>query len=222
MWLALLLTVGVLTSTVSPVSANELAKKKPSDIPKLIADAVKIVEQSKGEEPDDYCAFETNYMYLALSLLTDAVNADLAKTTAAVDSIKSPGFDKFRKLPEFKKWRYSLDPLPKTADGLSKFLTVHNEWLSQGSVAPPNFVTFEGKGKLKLEFTSGPTKPPQIAAWKVVSGTAVEISPKRRFELKVENHFFDYGKKSFRYLALSEVGGTEELWTMGPITGDCN
>ncbi len=150
---------------------------------------------AKGQDPDEYCAYEKNWVLLALDALEHAVALDKAKVLAKLGE-PDPGTDALKKRPEVKAWLASA-----SFDGdVAKLLAANPEWHSTGEA-----------GAI--------VKPLTIDAKAVkVAGKQVTLADGGKYELKVQGWFFDEGKRHFS-IALLEGPKT---WQLGPAMADCD
>jgi hypothetical protein len=121
-------------------------------------------------DPEDYCAYETNWVYLALSSLSKAIEVNRKQIVAKLKEVKEPGFAEFRKRPEYIKWESTLQ-LPIASDeGLKKFILGNPEWVSREPGMVPTLVT------LRSDLTANILKPDGQNAegkWRVENGKVV-------------------------------------------------
>lgn len=179
-----------------------------------------IVALNGKSEPDDYCEFASNWKYQALDFLTKATDLDFKKVFPKLNATEEPLFKQFIKSPEYKKWLVAIQPLPKKDNEISLFLTNHSDWLIETPGQVPSQATFKSDGTVVIE-----TKTPESSdkwQWKVMRGK-VQLSKKdtkRNFGLESILWYFAEGSKSLKTLVLKE-SNTNEQWTLGPMTADC-
>jgi tetratricopeptide (TPR) repeat protein len=206
------------------VKARPLFESAIKQNPKLafawLNQARTIVAISGGTAPEEYCDFENNWIYQALASLSKAIELDSKAVLEKVPSTTGPGFKKFMTSPEFKKWWIAVQPLPKSPAEISKFLLAHKDWITEVSLNARDYATFKTGGNLELLQVT-PVEKSTKAKWKV-SGSMVEVSPKRKFKVERKQFFFDNGEKFYFFVALEELGGKDAQWTLGPLTGDCD
>ncbi len=177
-----------------------------------------LVELSIGTEPIDYCDYAHNWIFDGLSSLSNALEANRAKTIAALKNVKDPGFAKFRQRPEFKRWLL-LTTLPlKTDVATQEFFSKHNDWLIPKQPMPATIVTFAPNHDLTITTAEGGR---EVGSWTAGADRVVvkQATNLKTMGLTTFNFVYD-GKKSFKQVVLKDQNSAEQ-WFMGPMIADC-
>jgi len=171
-------------------------------------------------EPKDYCAFESNWIYSALAAMTKAADINAAQVVAKLDATNEANFKTFKKKNEYKKWRIALNPLPKSDQEIAHFLQTNPEWVSRSLGRIPSTIEYK---RNSAEIAKHVPDSLEKWTWKTHKGfVKLSLNKKQRaFKLKSINSFFDQGKRSLRKLVLEEENGENETWELGPSDEDC-
>jgi hypothetical protein len=164
--------------------------------------------------PDDYCDADNNWIFLALSDLSEAIRLDAATATKLIIDDRTE-FARFRDSPEFNLWWTTTRPLPATDSEMSAFFRNHPVWSRPGSNLPiRESLTLHSSGTALI--TTGGSHATK-GAWRVARRGIVVVSNDREtsYELGLVPFFLAKGTKHFDTVTL---GGS---WTMGPILHDC-
>lgn len=171
-------------------------------------------------DPDDYCAYESNWVLLALASLSKSMEIGKVKVAGKLKEIREPSFLEFKKRPEYKKWEASLlgpivgDPQTKT------FMLSHAEWLTREAGMPPTLVTFRQDFTLNIQKPDGKNAE---GRWRIENGKVVIENPllNRSFSLKVAPFYFNEGRNFISSMRLIDETKETELF-LGPVTDDCS
>lgn len=170
-------------------------------------------------DPEDYCAYESNWVYLALSSLSKAIDVNRKQVVAKLKEVKEPSFTEFKKRPEYIKWQSTLQ-LPIAGDeGLKKFIFANPQWISREPAMVPTLVT------LRSDLTANVLKPDgqnSEGKWRVENGKVIVDSKLlgKALTLKVIPFYFNEGKNYIHSTILAD-GARAELY-IGPVTEDCS
>ena len=189
--------------------AHELFKKAVAADPKnpwaRVNHARTLALLGKGEAPGDYCAFEKNWIHLALAELDQAVELDRKAVLAKLGE-PDPGIKLLEKRPEYPLWLTAVlfDP----AAALSKFLAANSAWHQGGAGRIPTGLTLKAGDK----------------AWSVTDKRVVLTREGKtaKYAPAAKGWVFGEGKFSFHVLLLENVDDAGDTWTLGPIAADCD
>ncbi|WP_239989259.1 hypothetical protein [Corallococcus macrosporus] len=181
---------------------------------------------------DDACDFGSNWVYLALADLSEAVKANRAAILPKIDEDQK-GLKALKALDEYKKWRTAVSVLAEekgAVDGLIGVGTT-SDWLYVQPAQVPVHVTLVGDERVvETRPDTGDSTP---AKW-TRSGAGVKITPEKApaqsWRLQVRETFFNQGKSFFYELVLVPEGDVPEPaseWmsgplVAGPLTADCS
>jgi len=149
---------------------------------------------AKGKDPDDYCAYEKNWVLLALDALEHAVELDKAKVLTKLAE-PDPGTDALKKRPEVKAWLATV-----SFDGDAGKLLAQN----------PDWHSTEEPGAIVKPLTLDPKTTK-------VNGKQVMLAD-GKYELKIQGWYFDEGKRHF---SVAQLEGPK-VWQLGPVMADCD
>lgn len=171
-------------------------------------------------DPVDYCAFESNWVMLAMASLSKAYEVNPKLITSKLKEINESSFKEFKKRPEYKKWEAIFSLPVRDENGLRSFILSRAEWITREAGMPPTTIT------LRSDFTANIQKPDGANAdgvWKIEGG-AVGIDTKllnKRLKLKIIPFYFNEGRNFISSVVLTDNEKTIELY-LGPITEDCS
>lgn len=170
-------------------------------------------------DPEDYCAYESNWVYLALSSLSKAIDVNRKQVVAKLKEIREPSFVEFKKRPEYLKWQSTLQPPFASDDGLKKFIFANPQWISREQGMVPTLVT------LRSDLTANVLKPDgqnSEGKWRVENGKVIVDSRllAKALTLRVIPFYFNEGKNYIHSTILAD-GLHAELY-IGPVTEDCS
>lgn len=158
---------------------------------------------NKGADPDDYCAYEKNWVFLALDSLERAVQLDPSKVLAKLGE-PDVGTDLLKKRPEFQRWLVAISAERDTDAQLKKLLLANPTWHSAGQGAIPKMLTLEAAGK------TWAVKNKQVEV--TLEGKKLVLKP------EVRPWAFNEGKMQFRTLLLQG----DATWQLGSVLADCD
>lgn len=170
-------------------------------------------------DPEDYCSYHKNWVYLALSSLSRAIDLNRKQVGVKLKEAKERSFLEFKKRPEFRKWESTLK-LPLISDQeVKSFIFSHPEWLTREAAMVPTVVT------LRSDFTVNVLKPDgqnSEGKWRAEKSKVIVDSKllAKTLTLKVIPFFFNEGKNYLHATVLVDGSGVELY--VGPITEDCS
>ncbi|QQR44737.1 hypothetical protein JKA73_00840 [Myxococcus xanthus] len=184
------------------------------------------------EDIDDDCDFASNWVYLALADLSEAVKSNRAAILPKIDEDQK-GLKALKALDAYKKWRKAVSVLAGEKGVADSVLGTTSEWLYVHPGQVPLFVKLAADQRV-IETRSDMSEHP-TAKWKR-SGQGVEITPEkapatpRSWKLQSRESFFNQGTAFFYELLLvpdGEVPQPASEWmsgplVAGPITEDCS
>ncbi|MFY2558408.1 tetratricopeptide repeat protein [Corallococcus terminator] len=189
-----------------------------------------LLNQGKEDADDfNYCAFESNWMYLALADLSVAVEKDAQALLPKIDE-DSKGLKALKASDEYKKWRKAISVFVNEKGIKEKVLgTTSDWWFLQPGQLPKSITLAADKRVMETqqdmtEHSTGKWRP-------LANGVELtqEKQPARPWKLLAGKYYFDQGKRFYFEVWLEPDGGTtpeEHGWTtgplsLGPLSGDC-
>ncbi|MDZ4083123.1 MAG: hypothetical protein U1E10_09315 [Bdellovibrionales bacterium] len=171
-------------------------------------------------DPDDYCAYESNWVLLALASLSKSMEVGKKVVIGKLKEIKEPSFLEFKKRPEYKKWESALLGPFSSDQQLKSFVLTHAEWVTRDAGMPPTMVT------LRQDFTMNVQKPDGQNAegrWRIENGKVVLESQllSKSLSLKTIPFYFNEGRSFISSTILVDEKKETELF-LGPVTDDCS
>ena len=172
------------------------------------------------KDPDDYCAYESNWVLLALASLSKSMEVGKKTVTGKLKEIREPSFLEFKKRPEYKKWESALQGPIAIDQQLKSFVLAHAEWVTREAGMPPTMVT------LRQDFTMNVQKPDGQNAegrWRVENGKVVLESQllTKALSLTTIPFYFNEGRSFITSTILVDEKKETELF-LGPVTDDCS
>ncbi|NVJ23887.1 tetratricopeptide repeat protein [Myxococcus sp. AM011] len=189
-----------------------------------------LLNQGKEDADDfDYCAFESNWMYLALADLSVAVEKDAQALLPKIDE-DSKGLKALKASDEYKKWRKAISVFVNEKGVKEKVLGATSDWwfLQPGQI--PESITLAADKRVMA--TQQDTYAYPTGEWRPLR-SGVEITPEKKparaWKLLAGKYYFDQGKRFFFEVRLEPDGETtpaDSGWTtgplsIGPLSGDC-
>lgn len=171
--------------------------------------------KNRATLPDDYCDTDSNWIFLALGHLNEAMRLDAKGVSAKLEGDRTE-LAELMATPEFKLWWKALSPLPKGDQELRAFCKANPVWNREGTESPVReSLTLRADGSVEL-FSSGRAK--KAGKWKVAGGKLHTTIGRRTASYVVRRvpFYLLNGSLSFETL---QLGST---WTMGPILQDCS
>lgn len=186
------------------------------------------------KDVDDYCDFASNWVYLALADLSEAVKANRAAILPKIDEDQK-GLKALKTTDEYKKWRTAVSVLAEEKGRVAELVGVGatSDWLYVLPAQIPVYVTLVGDARVvETRHDTGDSTP---AKW-TPSGAGVKITPEKApatpqvWKLQVRESWFNQDKAFFYELVLEPEGRVSEPaspWmegplVAGPLTGDCS
>ncbi len=198
---------------------NVAIKNDPQNPLSWLGHARATVAIHGSSEPENYCDFEKNWVLLAMSSLSKAMDLGRAKVEPILSAIKDVNFQKFRTRPEYKNWDLVRKLPLKTDLATQEFFSKHNDWLIDSQPNPSTVVTFAPTHVLTIAAADGTRS---TGTWSAGAGRVV-IKTKdetRTLNLTTSKHTFGSPEKSFRIIVLRDPAKPPD-WTLGPEIADC-
>lgn len=173
------------------------------------------------KEPEEYCEYASNWIYVALDRLTRAMELNAKEVRAKIEE-DAKGLVNLKKRPEYKKWwtAATTSAGALSDEELTRFIQAYPTWSNLSGV--PHSLEFSKGVK------AGPSADelsPVGDSWRARSGSIEVLSQGkviRRYTLTRSLYHFDEGTKSFWILRLEPQGSDDDrAWDMDPVTGDC-
>jgi len=189
-----------------------------------------LLNQGKEDAADfDYCAFESNWMYLALADLSVAVEKDAQALLPKIDE-DSKGLKALKASDEYKKWRKAISVFVKEKGIQEKVLGTTSDWwfLQPGQI--PKSITLAADKRV-ME-TQQDMSEHSAGKWRPLAN-GVEITPEKKparpWKLLAGKYYFDQGQRFFFEVRLEPDGEptpADDGWvtgplSIGPLSGDC-
>jgi len=187
-----------------------------------------LLNQGKEEADDfDYCAYEANWIFRALSDLSKAVELDRAALLPKIDE-DAKGLKALKARAEYAKWRKAVSVLAADAAEVEKVVRDTPDWSFEMPGTIPVLISLGPDKKVSETSATGDTP---VGQWSLKSGQ-VEITPAKgkatTWKVSTEKYFFNQGQDFFFELQLkptvtdaSPSGWLEGPLRAGPLLGDC-
>jgi tetratricopeptide (TPR) repeat protein len=194
---------------------TKAVERDPGDAAAWLDKGRAIAMMNAGKPPDDYCDADTNWIFLALANVAQAMRLDPRATAARHDDDRS-AFSGFKATPEFRQWWTAIGSLPSTNEQLRAFLRENPVWNREGAVdSTREALTLRPDGRVDL-YSGGRRRA--LGKWRVNAGQLVIAGSRKveRYDLQRTPFFLQAGKLQFEKLLLGDD------WALGAIRHDCH
>ncbi|AKF86576.1 hypothetical protein MFUL124B02_29565 [Myxococcus fulvus 124B02] len=207
-------------------------KQDPSNVYARLnrARTTTLLNQGKEDADDfDYCAYESNWIYLALADLSKAVELDAKAILPKIDE-DTQGLKALKARDEYKKWRQAVSVLVEEKGIREKVLGTASDWWFLRPGQLPKNITLAADKRV-VETLQDMTEQP-AGRWRPL-GSGVEITagkePARPWKLEAGKYPFDQGQRFYFEVQLvpgegpqpAEYGWSTGPLRIGPLSGDC-
>lgn len=182
----------------------------------------RIISMIQGKkQPEEYCDLPSNWIFLALSHLTNALEI---KRDAVLEKIKNDNefLINLKSYPEYTKWWKAVNaPSSSSADETIRlFIKEQGDWVSTSGV--PRLLKFTDS--VNVGAAAADSLDLLGDSWDVKDGKVQVLKDgkvKAVYEVRRDLFFYDEGRRSIYKLYLVPKPEDGLRWEIGPISADC-